>query len=112
MDVKHNEPVADFLELMGKIKYFTKLKPDNKNGSLFKTELKVSSYSELNLMVSDLLKVSITLLKSSTADSSAPISVDGINISILLEIALQLLPDCEIELLDELHELYLKLGEG
>ncbi|EJL62302.1 hypothetical protein PMI10_02952, partial [Flavobacterium sp. CF136] len=60
-----------------------------------------------NLLVSDLLKVSIAALKNDTPDSSA--SVSGINVLILLEIALQLLPDAEIEILDELHKLYLNL---
>ncbi|MEO8239334.1 MAG: hypothetical protein ABI793_04310 [Flavobacterium sp.] len=111
MKTDHNEPVTELLDLMSRIKYFTKLKPDNKNRNLFKTglELKVSSYNELNLLVSDLLKVSIAVLKSNESGSSDSASVGGINVLILLEIALQLLPDAEIELLDELHKLHLKL---
>jgi hypothetical protein len=108
MKTEHTESVTEFLELMSKIKYFTKLKPDNKNSNLFKIELKMASYTELNLLVSDLLKVSIAALKSDVPDSSA--SVSGINVLLLLEIALQVLPDAEIELLDELHKLHLKLG--
>ncbi len=107
MKAEHKESVTEFLDLMSKIKYFTKLKPDNKNSNLFKTELKIASYTELNLLVSDLLKVSIAALKSDTPNSSA--SVSGINVLLLLEIALQLLPNAEIELLDELHKFYLKL---
>lgn len=107
MKAEHKESVTEILDLMSKIKYFTKLKPDNKNSNLFKTELKIASYSELNLLVSDLLKVSIVALKSDTPNSSA--SVSGINVLLLLEIALQLLPDAEIEILDELHKLHLKL---
>ena len=106
MKADHKESVTEFLDLMSKIKYFTKLKPDNKNNNLFKTELKIASYNELNLLVSDLLKVSIAALKSDTPSSA---SVSGINVLILLEIALQLLPDAEIELLDELYKLHLKL---
>ena len=108
MKAEHKESVTEFLDLMSKIKYFTKLKPDNKNSKLFKTELKIASYTELNLLVSDLLKVSIAALKSDAHDSSA--SVSGINVLLLLEIALQLLPDAEIELLDELYRLHLELG--
>ncbi|MEP6929228.1 MAG: hypothetical protein ABI850_04415 [Flavobacterium sp.] len=109
MAVQNNEPVTELLDVMSKIKYFTKLKPDNKDKNLFKTELKIASYSELNQMVSDLLKTSIAVLKSNESGTSASASVDGINVLMLLEIALQLLPDDEIELLDELHTLYLKL---
>jgi hypothetical protein len=107
MKTEHKESLTEFLDLMSKIKYFTKLKPDHKNSNLFKTELKIASYNELNLLVSDLLKVSIAALKSDTAHSSA--SGTGINVLLLLELALQLLPDAEVELLDELHRLYLKL---
>jgi hypothetical protein len=107
MKAEHNESVTEFLDLMNKIKYFTKLKPDNKNSNLFKTELKIASYNELNLLVSDLLKVSIAALKSDAHNSFA--SVSGINVLLLLELALQLLPDAEIELLDELHKVHLKL---
>ena len=107
MKTENKESVTEFLDLMSKIKYFTKLKPDNKNSNLFKIELKIASYNELNLLVSDLLKVSIAALKSDAPDSST--SVSGINVLLLLEIALQLLPDAEIELLDELHKLQLKL---
>ena len=109
MKTEHTESVTEFLDLMSKIKYFTKLKPDNKNSNLFKTELKIASYTELNLLVSDLLKVSIAALKSDTPDSSA--SASGINVLLLLELALQLLPDAEIEILDELHKLHLKLWQ-
>lgn len=111
METQHTEPVTDFLDLMSKIKYFTKLKPDAGKDNSFTAALKVSvsGYNELNSMVSDLLKTSITVLKNDASGSSA--SLSGINVLVLLEIALQLLPDDEIELLDELHTLYLKLYE-
>ena len=107
MKTDPKESVTEFLDLMSKIKYFTKLKPDNKKSNLFKTELRIASYTELNLLVSDLLKVSIAALKSDAPDSSA--SASGINVLLLLEVALQLLPYAETELLDELHRLHLKM---
>ncbi|WP_374172160.1 hypothetical protein [Flavobacterium tructae] len=70
--------------------------------------LKVSGYNELNLMVSDLLKASIILLNDDARNLSSIVSVSDINVMTLLEIALQLLPEEEMELLDDLHKLYLK----
>lgn len=108
MKALNKDSLADFLELMNKIKYFTKLKPDSKKEDLFNVEIKVSCYNELNLMVADLIKVSILALDSEPPYISGSIRNPQINIMTLLEIALQLLPHGEIELLDELHKLYLK----
>ncbi|WP_052250205.1 hypothetical protein [Flavobacterium sp. JRM] len=98
MEMQHKELVTSILELMSKKDYFTKLKLDANNNSL-SVPIKLSSYYELNLMVSSLLKTSISLLKN---DISSEISIDLI---ILLEIALQLLPEDEMELLDKIREI-------
>lgn len=98
METQHKELVSTILELMSKKGYFTKLNPDADN-NLLSVPIKLSSYYELNLMVSSLLKTSISLLKN---DISSGISIDLI---ILLEIALQLLPEDEMELLDKIREI-------
>jgi hypothetical protein len=98
MEAQQKELVTTILELMSKTDYFTKLKPDADN-NLLSVPIKLSSYSELNLTVSSLLKTSISLLKN---DISSKIAIDLI---ILLEIALQLLPDDEMELLDKMREI-------
>ena len=98
METQQKELATTILELMGKMNYFTKLKPDAENNS-FSVPIKLSSYSELNLTVSSLLKTSISLLKN---DISSKIAIDLI---ILLEIALQLLPEDEMELLDKMREI-------
>lgn len=103
MKTQQEGPTTDFLKLVKKMDYFTKLKPDNSNENLFNVILKTASYNELNLMVSCLLKASICALKNDNSDSFSA-SDSGIDIMLLLEIALQLLPDEEMELLDELHK--------
>ncbi|MBF7092645.1 hypothetical protein IUY40_14000 [Flavobacterium sp. ALJ2] len=98
METQQKELATTILELMSKMNYFTKLKPDAENNS-FSVPIKLSSYYELNLTVSSLLKIGISLLKK---DISSDVTIDLI---ILLEIALQLLPDDEMELLDEMREI-------
>lgn len=106
METKNKEKVTEFLESMKRLNKFDKLKPDNTSDNWFSVKLKVSSYNELNLMVSDLLKASIILLNNDARDTS--IIKDSVNVMTLLEIALQLLPEGEMELLDDLYEIYLE----
>ncbi|WP_345145422.1 hypothetical protein [Flavobacterium ginsengiterrae] len=86
--------VTELLEIVNKGNYFNKLKPNNDS---FSAMLNVSCYSELNIIVTALLKASITMLQSES--STKPFS----DAMILVEMALQLLPNDEMELLDELH---------
>lgn len=92
--------VTELLEIMNRGNYFNKLKPNNDS---FSATLNVSCYSELNIMVTALLKASITMLQSE--NSTKPFS----DAMILVEIALQLLPNDEMELLDEVFRVGLDI---
>ena len=107
MEIQHKEQITEFLESMNRINKFTKLKPENSNDNSLSVTLRVSCYNELNLMVSDLLKASIILLNDDARNLSKTTTVSDINVMTLLEIALQLLPEDEMELLDDLHKLHL-----
>ncbi|WP_035649002.1 hypothetical protein [Flavobacterium sp. ASV13] len=98
----------ELLETIDKGKYFTTLKPVPKETNSFSIQLKVSSYNELNLMVSDLLKASIILLNPDAQSLSSFTKDNNVNVMTLLEIALQLLPEEEMELLDDVRKLYYK----
>ena len=106
MEIQHKEEVAEFLQSMYAAKKFKKLKPNNSDNS-FSVTLKVSGYNQLNLMVSDLLKASIFLLHHDAPSLPTHTVNTDINVMALLEIALQLLPEEEMELLDELYKLQL-----
>ncbi|WP_173966931.1 hypothetical protein [Flavobacterium collinsii] len=108
MEMQHKKQVLEFLESMNRRNKFNKLKPENYSDNSFSIPLKVSGYNELNLMVSDLLKASIILLNDDARNLSSIVSVSDIHVMTLLEIALQLLPEEEMELLDDLHKVYLK----
>ncbi|MEN2401036.1 hypothetical protein GKZ90_0014715 [Flavobacterium sp. MC2016-06] len=108
MEIKNKEQVTEFLELMNRGNYFTKLKQENKIEKSFVVPIKVSCYNELNIMISDLLKASILILTSDTENLSNCTTNTNINALTLLEIALQLLPEEEMELLDDLHKIHLQ----
>lgn len=105
--MQNKERAEELLELMNKRNYFTKLKLEHKDKS-FIIPLKVSSYNELNLIVSDLLKASIVLMNKEARSLAVFHKDTDINVLTLLEIALQLLPEEEMELLDDLHKVYLQ----
>ena len=109
MEIQHKEQITEFLESMNRINKFTKLKPENSNDNSLNVTLRVSCYNELNLMVSDLLKASIILLNDDARNLSKTTTASDINVMTLLEIALQLLPEDEMELLDDLHKLHLQV---
>jgi hypothetical protein len=105
MEAQNKERAEELLEFINKGRYFTKLKPEPKEANSFTIPLKVSSYNELNLMVSDLLKASIILLNPDAKTLSSFTKDNDLNVMTFLEIALQLLPDEEMELLDEVYKI-------
>ena len=107
METKHTKQVTEFLESMKRINKFNKLNSENRSDNSFSVTLKVSGYNELNLLVSDLLKSSIVLMNKEARSLANFESDTDINVVTLLEIALQLLPDQEMELLDDLHKICL-----
>ncbi|QDW20643.1 hypothetical protein [Flavobacterium sp. KBS0721] len=108
MERQHTKQVKEFLESMNRINKFDKLKSENRSDNSFSVTVKVSGYNELNLMVSDLLKSSIVLMNKEARSLAVFESDTDINVVTLLEIALQLLPDQEMELLDDLHKICLE----
>ncbi|MFH7002344.1 hypothetical protein [Flavobacterium bizetiae] len=107
MEIQHTKQVWEFLESMNRMNKFTTLKSEHNDDNSFSVPLKVSGYNELNLMVSDLLKASIVLMNKEARSLTNFESDTDINVVTLLEIALQLLPDQEMELLDDLHKIHL-----
>lgn len=100
MEIQKNKTNVEFLELINKMKNIKKIKSESKNDDSFKMNIEVSSYFELNQKITALLKTSINMLQD---DASA----NGIYVMLLLEIALQLLPSDEMELLDEVFNIKL-----
>lgn len=108
MEIQHTKQVREFLESMNRMNKFTTLKSDDNSDNSFSVSLKVFGYNELNLMVSDLIKAIIVLMNKEARSLANFESDTDINVVTLLEIALQLLPDQEMELLDDLHKICLE----
>lgn len=100
METQHKESLSELLQVMKRVNYFNILKP---NEDSFTATIKVSGYSELQIMISSLLKGSISLLQAETSGKAFPDAM------VLIEMALQLLPNDEMELLDELHRVGLPI---
>ncbi|KAF2331978.1 hypothetical protein [Flavobacterium daemonense] len=107
MEIEEKDSHRDFVSLMNKIDFFTKLKTDQEKENSFVLEVKVSGYNELSIMIADLLKVSILALESDPPYVSELIRNPQINVLGILELALQLMPQREFELFDELHQFYI-----
>lgn len=105
MKLERNEPEVNFLESVRKMKYFTKLNSDPKEDNSFNVILKITSYNELNMTISSLLKASINVLKNESES-------EGIDVMLLIEMALQLLPTDEMELLDEIYGNIAEIEKG
>ena len=108
METEEKKEAIDLMSVMGEIRYFGRLKPYKDKDNLFTVDLKVTGYTDLSLMITDLLKASISALEFDSECISTAVSSPEINVMGLLEIALQLFPLGEMELLDEIHSFYLK----
>jgi hypothetical protein len=97
MKEKLEERINDFLKFATNANYFTKLQPNLKDQNLLKTDVNITCYNELIQTIFSLLRTSITILQNENSQSA-------IDAMLLLEIAVKLLPNDEMELLDELHK--------
>lgn len=107
MEAEKKDPISDFVTLLNRVNYFPKLSSDQEKEGSFIVQLKVSGYNELSIMIADLLKVSILALECDPPYVSELIHKPEINVLGLLELILQLMPQREFELFDELHSFYL-----
>ncbi|KQO33178.1 hypothetical protein ASF10_19075 [Flavobacterium sp. Leaf82] len=90
--------LTHFLETAGKKHYFTKLQPDDTIDTSFTASFKIETYTDLMLTITSLIRTSIAILRNEEYNS-------GPDAALLLEMAKKLLPDDEMELLDELYSI-------
>lgn len=90
--------LTHFLETAGKKHYFTKLEPDQAIDASLTARFKIDTYTELMLTITSLIRTSIAILRSEEYNS-------GNDAALLLEMAKNLLPDDEMELLDDLYSI-------
>jgi hypothetical protein len=88
-------------------KQFKTLETDTYTKDLFTVKFNVIGYKDLLFVISDLIKLSICAIEQDSSYDSATIVNSKVNITNILEIAIQLLPIDEAEFLDESRELFL-----
>ncbi|WP_281234625.1 hypothetical protein [Flavobacterium gelatinilyticum] len=98
MEEKLEQPINDLLKFAANVNYFTKLKPNLKDHNSLKTDITITCYNELMQTIFSLIRTNISMLQNEESQTA-------IDAMLLLEIAVQLLPNDEMELLDELHKI-------
>ena len=83
--------------------YFTSLQPTNEANS-YTAQFKVVNYLELGCLITDLLKLCILALDNDMHNFSKKDKSSSINVSLILETVLHLLPMDEMEFLGYVGE--------
>lgn len=99
------EEIKD-LEYLRKLmtKYLNTLKTPNDKTEFYTAEIKFLNYYELGCVITNMLKLCVLALDSETQKISDTIRNPSINVSLILEVVLQLFPVDEFELLSEINE--------
>lgn len=90
--------LTHFLETAGKKHYFTKLQPYDTIDTSFTASFKIETYTDLMLTITSLIRTSIAILRNEEYNSEH-------DAALLLEMVKKLLPNDEMELLDELYSI-------
>ena len=110
MKKERKKAIKNFAKGAESLWLFTTLKKDEGMQN-YTASLTFDSYSDLMYTLSDLLKVSQHALYHAGDDNIGDIADPGCYVASVLKIVSQLLPLDESEILDNCHQLYLKLKE-
>jgi hypothetical protein len=103
MEIQENKNLENLKRLADG--YLNKLKPTNDNTGLYSAEIKLLNYGELGCVITNMLKLCIVALDSESQQISRTIKNPSINVALILEVALQLFPVDEFDLLSEINDL-------
>lgn len=81
------------------------LKPPSNKTELYTAEIKLVNYYELGLLITNMLKLCILALDNEAPKISETVKNPSIDVTLILEVALQLFPLDEFELISEINEL-------
>ncbi|WP_317125345.1 hypothetical protein [Flavobacterium anhuiense] len=85
--------------------YFHTLKPANDKTDSNVAQIKFQNYSEMGYFISDMLKMCILTLDQNAHNFLENNKKQSINVSLILETILQLIPLDEFEFLSEINEI-------
>jgi len=111
MEIKTAQELEAFASLLTKATEFNMLKPYHKREDMYTAKLFFSGYNDLNLAVMDLIQVCMTALYSMEESGNDRKLASALTIADVLQIALDLMPMEEFQILDSCHQLHLKLKE-
>lgn len=84
--------------------YLNTLKPNNDKNGFYTAEIKVMNYSELGCIITNMLKLCILALNQDEYEISETVKQPAIDVGLVLEVALQLFPNDEFDLLSEINQ--------
>lgn len=85
--------------------HFSMLKPDPKLQAVYSLEIKVTGYSDMLALASNLVKMCVLTVQTEEPHMSDLIKHPFIDIGSVLELVLQLIPHGESELLDVISQM-------
>jgi len=109
METEKLKGVADFAAKIETAQQFNVLAPHRYGNGTFGANLQFGGYNHLVLTIMDIIKVCIVALDAQ--EDLAPQFHCASNISSVLDIALQLMPMEESQVLDDCYQLHLKLKQ-
>lgn len=86
-------------------RYFNTLKPSPDKKGTFTAQIKLSNYSELGCVITEILKLCIVALDHEAHKTSDTIKNSPINVALVLEMVLEMFPTDEFEVLDEINQM-------
>lgn len=93
-------------------RYFQSLQPCEKPEGWYTVEIRVMSYFDAMSIARNLIKACLVVIDPDGAEVSNAIKNNRINPGDLLELALQIMPLAEFEMLDEINKLVNSKNEG
>lgn len=84
--------------------YLNTLKRTNDKREFYTAEIKVMNYSELGCIITNMLKLCILALNQDEYKISETAKQSTIDVGLVLEVALQLFPNDEFDLLSEINQ--------
>lgn len=102
MEINETEKLENIRKLIAP--YFNTLKSDNDKSDEYKAQIMAVNYYELGCVISNLLKMCIFSLDNEAHIRSST-NKNPINISLILEMVLEMFPIDELELLGEINQI-------
>ena len=103
MENKETRNVEYLRKLMNKYRNISKVSDDKT--AFYTAEIKLVNYYELGCVITDMIKLCILSLDQDAQNVSDTVKNSSVNVARILEVALQLFPLDEFELLTEINDL-------